>query len=72
MIAAYALGDFAFTPLPEVIAKLNPNRLELEKFEKFKPTAADPGSRTKRDILAKRVAQGLPLYHPDDRKPDLS
>ncbi len=32
-----------------------------------RPTAALPGSREKLDILADRLRQGLPLWHPSDR-----
>ncbi|HZL90915.1 MAG TPA: hypothetical protein VFB96_21295 [Pirellulaceae bacterium] len=31
------------------------------------PTTALPGSREKLDILADRLRQGLPLWHPSDR-----
>ncbi len=37
----------------------------------FVPTAAPAGSPEKLDILARRIALGLPLWHPDDR-PDYS
>ncbi len=37
----------------------------------FVPTEAPAGSRKKLDILAERVQQGVPLWHPDDR-PDYS
>lgn len=35
--------------------------------EDFAPTAAPAGSAEKIDVLARRIAQGLPLWHPDDR-----
>ena len=37
----------------------------------FVPTEAPAGSRKKLDILAERVQQGVPLWHPEDR-PDYS
>jgi hypothetical protein len=37
----------------------------------FVPTEAPAGSRQKLDILAQRVQQGAPLWHPEDR-PDYS
>jgi hypothetical protein len=37
----------------------------------FIPTEAPAGSRKKLDILAERVQQGVPLWHPEDR-PDYS
>ena len=33
----------------------------------FRPTEALPGSNEKLEVLAQRVAMGLPLWHPDDR-----
>lgn len=33
----------------------------------FKPTLAPAGSPEKLDVLAQRVALGLPLWHPEDR-----
>jgi hypothetical protein len=35
--------------------------------EDTRPTAALPGSPEKLDILADRLRQGLPLWHPSDR-----
>lgn len=37
----------------------------------FDSTDAMPGTRAKLDVLAERVAAGLPLWHPNDRQ-DLS
>jgi hypothetical protein len=34
----------------------------------FRPTEALPGSYEKLEVLAQRVASGLPLWHPDDRR----
>ena len=34
----------------------------------FEPTQAMPGSSAKTEVLAYRVANGLPLFHPDDRR----
>lgn len=33
----------------------------------FVPTAAPAGSAEKLEVLARRVALGLPLWHPEDR-----
>jgi hypothetical protein len=33
----------------------------------FEPTSAIPGSNEKLDVLAQRVRNGLPLWHPSDR-----
>lgn len=33
----------------------------------FTPTDAPAGSATKLEALAKRIEQGLPLWHPEDR-----
>jgi hypothetical protein len=39
--------------------------------DEFAPTDAPAGSRDKLEILARRIEQGLPLWHPEDR-PDYS
>lgn len=36
--------------------------------ESFAATTAMPGSEEKLDVLATRVLQGLPLWHPSDRR----
>lgn len=33
----------------------------------YDATGAIPGTRDKVDVLAERAAQGLPLWHPEDR-----
>jgi len=38
-----------------------------EEDESFDATAALPGTQEKLCVLAARVAQGLPLWHPSDR-----
>jgi hypothetical protein len=35
--------------------------------DEFSPTEAPAGSTEKLDALARRIAMGLPLWHPDDR-----
>ncbi len=35
--------------------------------EDFVPTSAPAGSASKIEVLAQRVAMGLPLWHPEDR-----
>ena len=42
-----------------------PERVLKEEFE---PTTALPGSNEKLEVLARRVALGLPLWHPEDRR----
>jgi hypothetical protein len=34
--------------------------------EDYEPTEAMPGSREKVEVMADRLARGLPLYHPLD------
>ena len=34
----------------------------------FKATKAMPGTDEKLDVIAERVRQGLPLWHPSDRR----
>ena len=36
--------------------------------EKYPATPALPGSNSKLEVLAERLAQGLPLWHPEDRQ----
>jgi len=36
--------------------------------EHFQPTQAPAGSRQKIDVLAERVKEGQPLWHPEDRE----
>lgn len=38
-----------------------------QETEDFTPTTAPAGSAEKLDVLARRVALGLPLWHPEDR-----
>ena len=40
---------------------------EPEAEHRFSPTEALPGSDEKLKILADRIKQGLPLWHPSDR-----
>lgn len=41
---------------------------EGEKREQFDATKALPGTQEKLGVLALRVEQGLPLWHPSDRR----
>ena len=41
---------------------------EQATIEKFDSTEALPGSDMKLTVLAERLAQGLPLWHPEDRR----
>ena len=36
--------------------------------EQYSATPAMPGSDSKLEVLAERLAQGLPLWHPEDRQ----
>lgn len=42
-----------------------PDNTETDEYE---ATKALPGSDAKLAVLAKRVKQGLPLWHPQDRR----
>jgi hypothetical protein len=42
-----------------------PNRVEADRY---RPTAALPGTSEKLTILAERVQRGLPLWHDSDRR----
>jgi len=35
--------------------------------EEFSPTEAPAGSPEKLEVMAERIAMGLPLWHPEDR-----
>jgi hypothetical protein len=39
-----------------------------EERETFDATAAMPGTEEKLGVLAARIEQGLPLWHPSDRR----
>ena len=39
---------------------------EIEELS-FDATDAEPGSAEKIEILARRIREGFPLWHPDDR-----
>lgn len=41
-----------------------PTEVESSQFES---TEAMPGTKAKLEVLARRVEDGLPLWHPDDR-----
>ena len=55
VLEAIKQGDWNFEPSGQQIVNL-------------KATAAMPGSTEKLDVLAERLAQGLPLWHPSDRR----
>ena len=38
------------------------------KSTRYDATGALPGSDEKLEVMAKRVQQGLPLWHPEDRR----
>ncbi len=40
---------------------------ETVKSNDFDSTSAMPGTRQKLDILAERIREGMPLWHPSDR-----
>lgn len=35
--------------------------------DQFQPTTAPAGSAQKLEVLAQRIAMGMPLWHPEDR-----
>ena len=39
-----------------------------KEFDEYSSTAALPGSAAKLDVLAERLTQGQPLWHPSDRR----
>jgi hypothetical protein len=47
--------------------KCRNGRFEFVEKIDFDPTLATPGSDEKIEILAKRAAQGKPLFHPRDK-----
>jgi hypothetical protein len=53
VIEAIKQGDWNFEPGQEPVS--------------LKATAALPGTTEKLDVLADRLRQGLPLWHPSDR-----
>ena len=54
VLEAIRQGDWSFEPQSPQVTKLD-------------ATAALPGSAEKLDVLAERLRQGLPLWHPADR-----
>ena len=54
VIEAIQLGIWDFEP-------------EEKRDEDFDQTQALPGSQEKLDVLAERLEQGHPLWHPEDR-----
>ena len=55
VLEAIKQGDWNFEPSGQQVVNL-------------KATAAMPGSTEKLDVLADRLRQGLPLWHPSDRR----
>ena len=55
ILEAIKQGDWNFEPSGQ-------QNVEL------RATAAMPGSNEKLDVLAERLRQGLPLWHPSDRR----
>jgi hypothetical protein len=41
-----------------------PDEYEASRYE---ATKAMPGSREKLEVMARRLSQGLPLWHPEDQ-----
>lgn len=54
VLEAIKQGDWDFEPSSQQVVNL-------------KATAAMPGTNEKLDVLADRLRQGLPLWHPSDR-----
>ena len=55
ILEAIKIGDWDFEPAPV-------------GEDKFVATAALPGTEEKLAVLAARLEQGLPLWHPSDRR----
>ena len=55
VLEAIKQGDWDFEPSSQQVVNL-------------KATAAMPGTNEKLDVLADRLRQGLPLWHPSDRR----
>jgi hypothetical protein len=55
ILEAIKLGDWSFEPPTQPTVEIN-------------ATAALPGTTEKLDVLADRLQQGLPLWHPHDRR----
>jgi hypothetical protein len=55
VLDAIKQGDWDFEPSNQQVVNL-------------KATAAMPGTTEKLDVLAERLRQGLPLWHPSDRR----
>jgi hypothetical protein len=55
VLDAIKAGDWSFEPASDLM-------------DEFRATDALPGSHEKLEILAQRVARGLPLWHPADRR----
>ena len=55
VIEAIQLGIWDFEP-------------EDKEFDEYSSTPALPGSEEKLNVLAERISQGQPLWHPSDRR----
>jgi hypothetical protein len=55
VLEAIKQGEWDFEPNSQQVVNL-------------KATAAMPGTNEKLDVLAERLRQGLPLWHPADRR----
>jgi hypothetical protein len=55
VLEAIKQGDWDFEPSSQQVVNL-------------KATAAMPGTNEKLNVLAERLRQGLPLWHPSDRR----
>ena len=64
-----AIGDSAVPNSVLDAIKMGIWDFEPEDAEdEYDSTEALPGTNAKLDVLAKRVKQGLPLWHPEDRR----
>lgn len=55
ILEAIKLGEWDYEP-------------NVASVESYDSTRAMPGTEDKLQVLARRVAQGLPLWHPRDRR----
>jgi hypothetical protein len=59
------VANSVFEALREGIWNFEP---EDTKEDEYSSTPAPPGSDSKLEVLAERLAQGLPLWHSKDRR----
>jgi hypothetical protein len=61
---AFAVPDSVLEAIRLGVWDFEPQKIDSRQYD---PTRAVPGSEEKLAVLAERVRQGLPLWHPADR-----